>query len=295
MNCKFIDPSTPGFSYYHFTEEGFSCKIVPAFGGSIQELIVDSKPIIRGATIDESGYENYLQNCFSAILFPFPNRIKDGTYAFENKTYTLPLNEPKHQNAIHGLVFDKHFETISFSDQSLTLSIRHSKSLGFPFPFEFKIVYIIARDSVQIEFHVQNTGVSAFPYGIGWHPYFETVAGKKTSINFKSDKKYEVDKSMIPCRAENIEETVFDLTDVFIDNAFRLSGQNIHFRTEAYKLIMEVPPDSYLQLYTPPGRNSVAIEPMSCISNAFNNEVGLRSLKKNDEFKWEVTIKIGDA
>ncbi len=36
------------------------------------------------------------------ILFPFPNRIRDGKYNFGGKDYNLPLNDPAKKNAIHG-------------------------------------------------------------------------------------------------------------------------------------------------------------------------------------------------
>ena len=292
MNCQFIDSRIPKFSYYHFTEEGFSCKIVPAFGGSIQELIIDGKHIIGGTTLDETGYEDYLQNCYSAILFPFPNRVKDGTYTFENNTYTLPLNEPNHQNAIHGLVFDKHFETISFSDQSLTLRIRHLKSQGFPFPFDLNVTYTISRKNIRIDFLILNNGSSNFPFGVGWHPYF--VAGNKDNprIHFNSDKKYEVNEFMIPYKSEKVKESSFDLTNIFMDNAYRLSDNIIKFNTNAYQLKMIVPDKNYLQLYTPSNRNLVAIEPMSCISNAFNNEIGVQNLKIGRQYSWEVDLTI---
>src|SRR5438034_969248 len=36
------------------------------------------------------------------ILFPFPNRIRDGRYSWDGKSYQLPLNDPTRLNAIHG-------------------------------------------------------------------------------------------------------------------------------------------------------------------------------------------------
>jgi aldose 1-epimerase len=56
---------------------------------------------------------------------------------------------------------------------------------------------------------------------------------------------------------------------------------------------MELPTSSsYLQLYTPEDRKSIAIEPMSCIANAFNNGEGLKILEVAEEFKWEVKIEV---
>src|SRR6266545_236025 len=36
------------------------------------------------------------------VLFPFPNRIRDGRYSWAGKDYQLPLNDPSGKNAIHG-------------------------------------------------------------------------------------------------------------------------------------------------------------------------------------------------
>ena len=36
------------------------------------------------------------------ILFPFPNRIRDGRFAWDGKEYRLPTNDPAGKNAIHG-------------------------------------------------------------------------------------------------------------------------------------------------------------------------------------------------
>ena len=36
------------------------------------------------------------------ILFPFPNRIANGRFECNGKTYQLPLNDSTQKNAIHG-------------------------------------------------------------------------------------------------------------------------------------------------------------------------------------------------
>src|SRR4051794_1695138 len=36
------------------------------------------------------------------ILFPFPNRIREGRFTWDGKTYELPCNDPTRSNAIHG-------------------------------------------------------------------------------------------------------------------------------------------------------------------------------------------------
>src|SRR5690606_37021115 len=36
------------------------------------------------------------------VLFPFPNRIRDGRFHFGGRAYALPPNDPAGRNAIHG-------------------------------------------------------------------------------------------------------------------------------------------------------------------------------------------------
>src|SRR5581483_1588148 len=38
-----------------------------------------------------------------AVLVPWPNRLRGGTYIFDGTSYELALTEPTQGNAIHGL------------------------------------------------------------------------------------------------------------------------------------------------------------------------------------------------
>lgn len=292
MTCKFYDQKDPDFPYYHFSAAGFSCKIVPAFGGSIQELVVNNKTIIKGVTTNKAGLKKYRQMCNSAILFPFPNRIKHGTYSFEDKTHSLPVNEPTHNNAIHGIVYTKSFKVISFTEHSINLNYTHQGSTGFPFPFSIDLHYTFGLQNIELEVLVRNTGDSSFPFGIGWHPYFHTDNQKETKINFSSDTMYEVDEQMIPFRTKLEEFNEIKLERAEIDNAFQLKKPEVILLGPEYNLKLHVPESSYLQIFTPDHRRSVAIEPISCIADAFNNRIGLKVLQPGKKFGWPLSLKI---
>ena len=51
--------------------------------------------------------------------------------------------------------------------------------------------------------------------------------------------------------------------------------------------------ENYVQLYTPENLPLIAIEPMTGVSNSFNNSIGLRVLLPNRSYslKWNVKIK----
>jgi len=52
--------------------------------------------------------------------------------------------------------------------------------------------------------------------------------------------------------------------------------------------------DSYLQLYTPPHKNTIAIEPTTGVSNSFNNGIGLKTLQPNETYTISWNLKIND-
>jgi aldose 1-epimerase len=48
----------------------------------------------------------------------------------------------------------------------------------------------------------------------------------------------------------------------------------------------------YFQVFTPPHRESIALEPMSCNVDAFNNGQGLITLEPDKEWKAKMTVTL---
>jgi aldose 1-epimerase len=66
-------------------------------------------------------------------------------------------------------------------------------------------------------------------------------------------------------------------------------------RDTSTKLQLEIYPDRsypYLQVYTPPHRNSIAIENLSAIPDAFNNGTGLQVLAPGELMIFKTIYKI---
>ena len=55
------------------------------------------------------------------ILAPWPNRIKDGKYSFNNKDYQLHVNEVSKKNSLHGLVANCLWEVLFQSESKVVL------------------------------------------------------------------------------------------------------------------------------------------------------------------------------
>lgn len=118
------------------------------------------------------------------ILFPFPNRVRDGIYTFEGRTYRMEKllktgRDHGAGHAIHGLAGDKPWtvEETQADDQgavirsSLTLNDFPDIVEQYPFPCRITITYRLREGLLHLHVEVANTGAEALPMGFGIHPW----------------------------------------------------------------------------------------------------------------------------
>ena len=73
--------------------------VVVEVGGGLRSYSAGGRELVDGYGADEMSSSGRGQ-----VLIPWPNRLQDGSYEFDGRRHQLPLNEPEHRNAIHGLV-----------------------------------------------------------------------------------------------------------------------------------------------------------------------------------------------
>jgi aldose 1-epimerase len=73
--------------------------VVVEVGGGLRSYSAGGRDLVDGYGAAEMSSSGRGQ-----ALIPWPNRLQDGNYEFDGRRYQLPLNEPEHRNAIHGLV-----------------------------------------------------------------------------------------------------------------------------------------------------------------------------------------------
>jgi len=73
--------------------------VVVEVGGGLRSYSAGGRELVDGYRADEMSSSGRGQ-----VLIPWPNRLQDGSYEFDGQRHQLPLNEPEHRNAIHGLV-----------------------------------------------------------------------------------------------------------------------------------------------------------------------------------------------
>jgi aldose 1-epimerase len=295
-------------------KSGAFVSIVPKFGVNLVDLTLQKReeliPVIDGnSSLDEFSTSRIFNN---AKLIPFPNRIKDGFYNFDGKNYQLDCNLTQEKNAIHGLLYDKEFDVIrnNLSDTSGEVVFSHLYDRihsGYPFKFETEISFKLSLDSgFTCTTHVTNRGKKAMPFGDGWHPFFNF--NKQVDLLYlKFNSKYliDVDERMIPKgKITNFKEfnSLKRITTTRFDSCFFLDDREKIHRAEIYdpdtKISLILWQETgrhaynYLQVYIPPDRHSIALEPMTCNIDAFNNKDGLIILQPGESYQASYGVSI---
>jgi len=269
-------------------------KIYLNLGASLQELILNNHHIIKD--LAPLTYDNTYS---SSILFPFANRIADGIYEYEGEQYFLNINQKKENNALHGLVFNKTFELVEkkVTQEEATVLLRYEEkghAQGFPYTYRIDLKYTLTKKSLDLSVSVNNTDTKKFPFTLGWHPYFNSTDLYNSIVRFKSHKQILFDERNI---SQGFRE--FEMSDAFkiekksLDDCYLLDSTKILFETPNYSFeLSSSEKDCFLQLYTPPQSNTLAIEPTTGISNSFNNRIGLKTLKPNDSYNINWKLKL---
>ena len=286
----------------------------PYFGGLLNELALWDGNRIRSVL---DGYPDRpsmekLSYSRGIKMSPFPNRIRDGAFRFRGQAYQLPINKPNEHNAIHGFLQKAPFqlESVSLEEEAATLVLSHQylgNYTGFPFPYSYRLEYRMeATGSLSCTTKVVNEGSETMPLGDGWHPYFR-FDGKADDwwLQLPSTDYLGTDERLLPTgeihRLEHFSAREC-IGEQLFDTGFRLSQTPGTAKTlllepksgAALELWQETGPGKYnfLQVYIPPSRDSIALEPMTCAADAFNSGQGLIELAPGEGFEASYGVRL---
>jgi aldose 1-epimerase len=294
-------------------DSGTSAEIIPGCGGILHAFNVvhqnDCINVIEQYE-NKNDFEKHIaaKGFKSCKLSPFACRIKNGAYQFAGNNYTIEkffLEE----NAIHGLIYDAHFSILqqSANKESATLTLQHEyrgTDKGYPFFFDCIITYQLKKNNeLIITTEIINKDDKPMPVQDGWHPYF--TLGKKIDelkLQISSQEQIIFDDKMIPT-GEMIAYKEFTepkkIGTLFFDDCFKLdftAPQPLCILKDTdNKIQVEIRPDKsypYLQIYTPPHRQSIAIENLSAPPDAFNNGINLIILSPQEYAIFTTSYKV---
>ncbi|NQD87202.1 aldose 1-epimerase family protein, partial [Paenarthrobacter sp. CM16] len=246
------------------------------------------------------------------IAAPWPNRIADGTYSFDDVKHRLPVNEPERATALHGLAFPLDWTLKESDADSLTLTCMVGPTTGYPFVLELSARFALDETGLHTSVTARNAADVAAPYGVCPHPYL--VAGTSPLdewvLEFSADSFLEVTPDrLLPVGVVPVEGHEFDfrsariIGSTEIDHAFT----GITFDGGLARLSLRDPAGTgvgmswdescpWLQIHTAdkpaplPNRLGLAVEPMTCPPDAFNSGMDLIRLEPGAEHtaSWSI-------
>ncbi len=242
----------------------------------------------------------------SAILFPFPNRLRKGQYKYEGVEYQFPTEEKHKGNAIHGFVRKEPFkvENIEATQDGGEAKLAYyygGERNYYPFAFGLYVTFKYYPDRLETHFTVENRGNTHMPVGLGWHPYFMLDHGNVSEWEMKLPfvSHVELDSDNLPTGAVldyHDFEHFTPIADHQFDDCFKLIMQDksaLYSKKHHMGLLLEHSPEfMFLQVYIPGDRRSIALEPMNCNVDAFNNQEGLMDLEKGSFFETHFTVRL---
>jgi aldose 1-epimerase len=246
----------------------------------------------------------------SAFLLPFPNRLNEGKYTFNNKNYAFPINDTKGNNSLHGFddFYPMELKDVQLNGENAQAILHHSydgANPSYPFPFDFTVIYTLSdNNSFECEIQIKNTNDFTIPIGFGWHPYFKIGhSPKKLHLQLPPCEKILTDEDMIPT-GERIDYTEFSeprkLNDTWFDTCFKLHQNKgiaeVRLISNEHNVALtywqEAQAFPYFQIFTPSRSESIAIEPMTCNIDAFNNGEGLMEMPPKAVFYGKVGLRM---
>jgi aldose 1-epimerase len=289
-------------------------RIAPETGGAIVAFTLREREILRpmpAAAI--AARDVRLAACYP--LVPYSNRIRDARLTFGGRDYALARNFGDHPHAIHGVGWQRPWSVAETSPQHARITLRHAArgadAAAWPWPFHatqtFRIAERMDAGGARAALFVAtltlvNTGSEPFPFGLGWHPYFPKDA--TTRLGFAADAVWRNDPTELPRRRSAIPARWrFDppraLGSLALDNVFVGWRGRAVLARPAQALATTLDADracAFAVVYAPPGRDFVAVEPVTHETDAFNRAArgaagtGLRVLPPGAAFSCTMRV-----
>lgn len=279
--------------------------VVVEVGGGLREYEVDGQAVLEGYAL-----QHMADGGRGQPLLPWPNRLRDGRYAFASQELQLPIDEVSRHNAIHGLT---RWLSWSVGDlQSGRARMEHTihPRPGYPFTLQLSIEYVLSDAGLTVRTMARNIGQDALPFGAGQHPYLTvgTQLVDSTTLQVPAESRLELDSDRrLPTgRILSVDTTDYDFYDfrtprpigsLLLDDCYTdlrrdsdglarvilsdpRAGRSVTlWMDQRYRYVMVFSGDS---LVAERRRHGLAVEPMTCPPDAFRSHTDLIVLEPDE-------------
>ncbi len=169
-----------GFRAVEFSKGDYVALLVPEMGANLVRLTntrlgVDILHYPTAETVETFKARPHIFGL--PLLFP-PNRIEDGCYTFEGRTYRFPITIPRENNHHHGYLKAMPFvvsKAVERDDEVLVECRMYSNAAAdgyfrhFPHEFKCKMIYRLTAEGLEHEVMFGNKSTENMPVGVGFH------------------------------------------------------------------------------------------------------------------------------
>ena len=279
-------------------------------GGGVRTFEADGQPVL-----DPYPAESICDGAHGTPLIPWPNRLADGRYSFEDQDFQVALTEPEQGNAIHGFLRWQAWQPVEREADRVTMSVRIHPCPGYPFEVEATVAYQLGDGGLTVTTTLLNASDQACPVGHGQHPYLSGGAGLIDDCELQHPGRTRIltDERQLPNGREGVGGTPFDfgeqrsIGELEVDFAFTDLVRDAEGRAWTRLTRPEGSTASlwvdraypFVELYTghtlspDRARRGLGTEPMTCAPDGFNNREGLVILAPGEETKatWGARIE----
>lgn len=240
------------------------------------------------------------------LLHPWANRLAGLRYRAAGREVELDPSSPLlHFDSaglpIHGVPWSRLAWTVTDAGVNrLTARLdwdRDDLLSVFPFPHRLTIRATLAPDGLTIETAL-GAGEDRVPAAFGFHPYV-AIPGRPRGewrLELPAMRRLALDPRGIPTGRES-RFAAFDapLSDRAFDDGFALESESDCFAISAGGLRISVElvaGYTHAQVYAPPGKDFVALEPMTAPTSALTSGRGLRLVLPGEELHTAFRIGV---
>jgi galactose mutarotase-like enzyme len=305
--------TTPATGDQWVIGHGHQRAVITEVGATLRSFTVDDRPVIDGF-----GPGEWSSGGRGQVLAPWPNRLGDGRYTFEERESQAPLNEPSRSNAIHGLVRWLPWRMVSRAQNRVTMACELYPSPGYPFSLGLTVEYRLGRDGLTVATDADNLGPTDLPFGLGFHPYLTVgvTTVDQARLRISADRRLTTDDRGLPTGECPVSGTEFDFNEGRLIGVTRLDTCFTGLSRDAdgrARVDLDHPDGEggatlwaddrfgYVMVYTGDTldagerRTAVAVEPMSCPPDALRSGTDLVVLRPGGRWtgSWGITPRPG--
>ncbi|MBL8851680.1 MAG: aldose 1-epimerase [Planctomycetaceae bacterium] len=253
------------------------------------------------------------------ILFPFPNRIRNGRFHWNGVAYIAPVL-PDRPDAIHGYALDSRWHIVEQGPRHAVgrwqLSVdAPDRTANWPADCILEVRYELQGPTLRSQFRIANPDSRPLPWGLGTHTYFKLPLGPEgrredCQLLAPAHKLWVLENSLptgeqVAVTAEKDLRTWRSIgtelrDDVYTDVRPTNGVVECIMRDPAAGLEIVQRSDAAfreLVVFTPPNRRVVCMEPYTCVTDAINcqqqgMDAGLHILPPGDEVTTWIDISV---